>query len=120
VLLITHPLLVPGSWKSRAIPLPTLWAITGPVTGSLYIYIYHTLHIYKHTLQNVFLVHTLLVECLLDFNIQTSKNMFVSICFLADIYTGKFYINIPEPQYYIFNKTMCMQTVHVTANTATV
>ena len=29
VLLATHPLLVPGSWKSRAIPLPTLWATTG-------------------------------------------------------------------------------------------
>ena len=26
VLLTTHPLLVPQSWKSRAIPLPTLWA----------------------------------------------------------------------------------------------
>jgi hypothetical protein len=26
VLLTTHPLLVPGSWKSRAIALPTLWA----------------------------------------------------------------------------------------------
>ena len=26
VLLATHPLLVPRSWKSRAIPLPTLWA----------------------------------------------------------------------------------------------
>ena len=36
VLLTTHPLLVPWSWKSRAIPLPTLWAITGPVTGTLY------------------------------------------------------------------------------------
>ena len=31
------PLLVPWSWKSRAIPLPTLWAITGPVTGTLYL-----------------------------------------------------------------------------------
>jgi len=29
VLLITHPLLVPRSWKSRAISLPTLWATTG-------------------------------------------------------------------------------------------
>jgi len=29
VLLTTHPLLVPRSWKSRAIPLPTLWAIPG-------------------------------------------------------------------------------------------
>ena len=35
VLLTTHPLLVPCSWKSRAIPLPTLWATTGPVTGTL-------------------------------------------------------------------------------------
>jgi len=26
VLLTTHPLLVPLSWKSRAIPLPTVWA----------------------------------------------------------------------------------------------
>ena len=26
VLLTTHPLLVAQSWKSRAIPLPTLWA----------------------------------------------------------------------------------------------
>ena len=25
----THPLLVPWSWKSRAIPLPTLWATPG-------------------------------------------------------------------------------------------
>ena len=33
VLLTTQPLLVPWSWKSRAIPLPTLWATTGPVTG---------------------------------------------------------------------------------------
>ena len=29
VLLTTHPLLVPQSWKSRAIPLPTLWATPG-------------------------------------------------------------------------------------------
>ena len=29
VLLITHPLLVPRSWKSRAIPLPTVWATSG-------------------------------------------------------------------------------------------
>ena len=37
VLLTTHPLLVPSSWKSRAIPLPTLWATTGPVTGTVYL-----------------------------------------------------------------------------------
>ena len=29
VLLTTHPLRVPRSWKSRAIPLPTLWATPG-------------------------------------------------------------------------------------------
>jgi len=29
VLLTTHPLLVPQSWKSRAITLPTLWATPG-------------------------------------------------------------------------------------------
>ena len=40
VLLTTHPLLVPRSWKSRAIPLPILWATTRPVTGTLYLYLY--------------------------------------------------------------------------------
>ena len=39
VLLTTHSLLVPWSWKSRAIPLPTLWITTGPVTGSLYTHV---------------------------------------------------------------------------------
>ena len=39
VTLTTHPLLVPWSWKSRAIPLPTVWATTGPVTGTLYLYL---------------------------------------------------------------------------------
>jgi len=29
VLMTTHPLLVPQSGKSRAIPLPTLWATLG-------------------------------------------------------------------------------------------
>jgi hypothetical protein len=37
VLLTTHPLLMPPSWKSRAISLPTLWATTGPVTWTLYL-----------------------------------------------------------------------------------
>jgi len=36
VRLTTHPLLAPRSWKNRAIPLPPLWATTGPVTGLLY------------------------------------------------------------------------------------
>jgi len=42
VLLITHPLLVSWSWKSRAIPLPTLWATTGPVKGTVYLYLFLT------------------------------------------------------------------------------
>ena len=29
VTLTTHPLLLPRSWKSRAIPIPTLWATRG-------------------------------------------------------------------------------------------
>jgi len=37
VLLTTHPLLVPRSWKSRAMPLPTLRVHTGLVTGSLFL-----------------------------------------------------------------------------------
>jgi len=37
VLLTTHPLLVSRSWKSRAVPLPTLWGRTGPLTGTLYL-----------------------------------------------------------------------------------
>jgi len=36
MLLTTHPLLVSWSLKNRAIPLPTFWATTGPVTGTLY------------------------------------------------------------------------------------
>ena len=34
------PLLVPLSWKGRSITLPTLWATTGPVTGTLYLYVH--------------------------------------------------------------------------------
>jgi len=40
VLLTTHFLLVPRSWKSRAIPLPTLWACNGITLPLFYIYIY--------------------------------------------------------------------------------
>ena len=36
------PLLVSWSCKSRAIPLPTLWAATGPVTGITFVWV----HIY--------------------------------------------------------------------------
>jgi hypothetical protein len=40
VLLTTHHLLAPRSWKSRAIPLPPLWATTRLVTGLLYLYLF--------------------------------------------------------------------------------
>ena len=43
MLLTPHPLLAPRSLKSRAIPLPTLWATTGPVTGTLYLLYGHIL-----------------------------------------------------------------------------
>jgi len=36
---------VPWSWKSRAIHLPTLWATTRPVKGTLYLYIHRILHV---------------------------------------------------------------------------
>ena len=44
MLLTTHTLLVPWSWKSRAITLPTVWATTGPVKGTLYLFQYVDLH----------------------------------------------------------------------------
>jgi len=44
VLLTTHLLLLPWSWKSRTIPLPTLWTTRRPVKGTLYLYLY--LYIY--------------------------------------------------------------------------
>jgi len=40
VLLTTHTLLVPRSWKSRAKPLPILWTTTRPVRGTLYLFLY--------------------------------------------------------------------------------
>ena len=38
MLLTTHPFLVLLSWKSTAILLPTLWATTGPETGTRYLF----------------------------------------------------------------------------------
>ena len=42
VLLTTLPLLVPRSWKSRAIPLRTLWATTGLYRENFYYFHYTT------------------------------------------------------------------------------
>ena len=44
VLLTTHPLLVPRSWKSMAIILPL--GHTGPVTGSLYLSLFYIIYIF--------------------------------------------------------------------------
>ena len=48
VLLITHSLLMLRWWKSRPIPLPTLWATTGPVTGTLDLYLWHEIRSLCH------------------------------------------------------------------------
>ena len=44
VLLTTNLFLAPRSWKSSAIPLPTLWATTGPVAGLHYLLFHACLH----------------------------------------------------------------------------
>jgi len=43
MLLTSHPLLVPRSWKSRAIPVTTLWALPGlnGITLRYYYYYYY-------------------------------------------------------------------------------
>ena len=41
VTLTSQTLLVSRSWKSRVIPLPTLWAMTGLVAGTLHLYVLH-------------------------------------------------------------------------------
>ena len=41
VLLTTYPLLAPRSWKSRAIPLPTLWATPGCNGNTLPLPLFH-------------------------------------------------------------------------------
>ena len=38
---------------------------------------------------------------------------------MAEVFIGKIGINVPKIQDNIFNTTMCMQTVHVTAHKAT-
>jgi len=50
VLLTTHPLLVPRSWKNRSIPLPNLWDTPGLQKDhftSLSLYIY-TIYVIQH------------------------------------------------------------------------
>jgi len=49
LLLTTHPLLVPGSWKSRAIALLALWATTGPITESHTLFSLARMRVYRAT-----------------------------------------------------------------------
>jgi len=51
------PLLAPWLLKSRAIPLPTLWATTGPVTGTVY------LHFHISTVRNMCALSNMTVFC---------------------------------------------------------
>ena len=65
MLLTIHPLLMPWSWKGRAIPLPALWATTGPVTGTLYLY----LSVYGHL---AFIIHDMTT-------VETIINNFITL-----------------------------------------
>ena len=73
VLLTTHPLLAPWSWKSRAIPLPTLLATTGPVRRSLYIY--HIFHLQRCLHFYVYFILTFVVD------------EFITLCNICTVYT---------------------------------
>ena len=68
VLLTTHSLLVPRSWKCRAIPLPTLWATTGPVTGTLYLYLYLLIYCKWNFLNSKAVGHKTIEAYLVDKN----------------------------------------------------
>ena len=78
VLLTPHPLLVPPSWKRRAIPLPSLWATTGPLT---YIYtiqvhisysrVYVSLAVYS---SEVFSINKHLLTYLLTYSMEQSPS----------------------------------------------
>jgi hypothetical protein len=71
VLLTTHPLVAPRSWKSRAIPLPTLWATTGPVTGLLYLNNYKTVqYSYSTTTQTHTVLYTFIFIYPIHFNVM--------------------------------------------------
>ena len=61
VMQTTHPFLMPRSWKSRAIPLPTLWTTTGPVTGTLYLDLYLYLSVLFHQSSIIILTYVFLL-----------------------------------------------------------
>jgi hypothetical protein len=58
VLLTAHPLLVPRSWKSRAIRLPPIWATTGTIVGLLYFTCNRSLYL------------TFMVPCIINHKIE--------------------------------------------------
>ena len=97
VLLTTRPLLVPRSWNSRAIPLPTLWATTGPVTGTLLPIIPATYEkknplFYSHPLSFLFvffpLYHTFL-HSLVYLSLSFLLSVFL-LCFTPSLNTHPF------------------------------
>ena len=85
MLLTTHPLLVPRSWKSRLIHLPNL-GHTGPVTGSLYLYIYICIYIYIY----IYIFHFLHTKYHRTLNC-TLKNRSWSVSCLSDTCIAKEY-----------------------------
>ena len=89
VLLTTQPLLVSRSWKSRAIPLPTLWVTNGSVMGTLYLLCKekkqcHRLYVHSWS----YVQNSYMFRCLFRFfslhtsNILTKQNVAYGMTFL--------------------------------------
>ena len=68
--LTTHPFLVPRSWKSKAIPLPTIWATPRPVTRDTV-----PLHLPEHYVSRI------LIKCVKEHEINlTLQGTFCVVC----------------------------------------
>jgi len=72
VLLTTQRLLVPRSWKSRVIPVTTLWVTARLVTGTVYLYLY--LFMYG------------CMSCMLLFNFVNYVFLLLILCILIIMY----------------------------------
>ena len=78
VLLTAHPLLVPWSWKSRAIPLSTLWATPRLVMGTLHLYFIHP-NVFSCRLIYICIVKSSKRYFLLCFKNNTSYPIFMKL-----------------------------------------